>query len=239
MKRNFTLIELLITIAVIAILASLLLPSLTKVRDKARSVQCQNNIKQLTMGNLSYANDNSDATIPGTVYGGRRWFARPEFTELYCKITLPTSSYPEYWSTKHACPMAPAATMKFGSYSAFEGGKSYALNKGRTDQHDVDNYDDTLRYYIKLTKVRQPSEKLMFTEIVSGGLYDEYGSWFDKWHSLANNSTSTEDVGYLAYRHGGLRHINVSFLDGHLENSHYARISADISKNYLRYHPYE
>ncbi len=67
MKRNFTLIELLITIAIIAILASLLLPSLTKVRDKARSVQCQNNIKQLTMGNLSYANDNSDATIPGTV----------------------------------------------------------------------------------------------------------------------------------------------------------------------------
>ena len=201
MTRKFTLVELLITISIIAILAALLLPSLSKARDRARSLQCQNNIKQLTMGNLSYANDNSDATVPGNVFGGRRWFARREFTELYCKI-----------------PMAPAAAMKFGIHSAFEGGKSYALNRGRTDQYDLDNYDNTLRYFVKLTKVRQPSTKIMFAEVVSGGLYSEYDSWyFEKWHSLENNSQSTADVGYFAYRHSGLTRINVSFLDGHLQ----------------------
>jgi len=238
MTRKFTLVELLITISIIAILAALLLPSLSKARDRARSLQCQNNIKQLTMGNLSYANDNSDATVPGNVFGGRRWFARREFTELYCKITLPNPAYPEYWSTKHACPMAPAAAMKFGIHSAFEGGKSYALNRGRTDQYDLDNYDNTLRYFVKLTKVRQPSTKIMFAEVVSGGLYSEYDSWyFEKWHSLENNSQSTADVGYFAYRHSGLTRINVSFLDGHLENAHYTIISANLG-NEKKFRPY-
>ena len=40
MKRAFTLTELLVTIAVIAILAALLLPNLAKVKAKARSISC-------------------------------------------------------------------------------------------------------------------------------------------------------------------------------------------------------
>ena len=125
MTRKFTLVELLITISIIAILAALLLPSLSKARDRARSLQCQNNIKQLTMGNLSYANDNSDATVPGNVSGGRRWFARREFTELYCKITLPNPAYPEYWSTKHACPMpSPPSRYSPGNEDKYSSGNS-------------------------------------------------------------------------------------------------------------------
>jgi len=59
-KKFFTLIELLITIAIIAILASLLLPALSKARDRAKSATDINNIKNLGSAVLFYANDYQD-----------------------------------------------------------------------------------------------------------------------------------------------------------------------------------
>lgn len=59
-QRAFTLLELLVVIAIVGILASLLLPALTRAKDQARKARCVSNIRQITTAGLMYADDNSN-----------------------------------------------------------------------------------------------------------------------------------------------------------------------------------
>jgi prepilin-type N-terminal cleavage/methylation domain-containing protein len=60
----FTLIELLVVIAVIAILAGMLLAALSKAKAKGQSSVCLNNLHQLQLGWLMYAQSNDDSMPP-------------------------------------------------------------------------------------------------------------------------------------------------------------------------------
>ena len=65
-KTAFTLIELLVVISIIAILASLAIPAFSRVMEKGRAVKDANNLRQLGIGTMGYANDNSDCFFSGS-----------------------------------------------------------------------------------------------------------------------------------------------------------------------------
>lgn len=66
--KKFSLIELLVVVAIIGILASLLMPSLSRARGEARAAVCKNNLKQAGIALSMYAGDNNDALLTNIHY---------------------------------------------------------------------------------------------------------------------------------------------------------------------------
>ncbi|MGE3180729.1 MAG: type II secretion system protein [Phycisphaerae bacterium] len=125
----FTLIELLVVIAIISLLISILLPALSGVRRSARGVVCLSNLRQLSHGWHSYADENNDVALPGR-YGnagggtsnpanmyelgnGRKY--RPRWVATMGKqVGIPAFNFPsttddrqDYDSSVYACPEKP------------------------------------------------------------------------------------------------------------------------------------
>lgn len=216
MKKEFTLIELLVVIAIIAILASMLLPALSKARDKARTISCVNNIKQLALYSVMYADDNDDQLPAGGRAGN--W---PYFTNHVAPYAMTTHSFYlwGYYITGalasdttgggvlrfplQKCPSdsSPAwlgEANKWAWYIGGATGSSYNVNGslGNYTAYSTSPY----RYAgVPITTILNPSSKNYIMDMGGAG----YWHW--------------ERTSGLKFNHNGGNSLNVSMADGHVE----------------------
>lgn len=80
--RRFTLVELLVVVAVISLLMAMLLPALKSARDKANQIKCSGNLKQLGTSFVMYSGDFWEC-LPPSIDASSRWWCRNEILGPY------------------------------------------------------------------------------------------------------------------------------------------------------------
>src|SRR3954464_9721015 len=134
-RTAFTLIELLVVIAIIAILASMLLPALARAKERAKIAKCVSNEKQIALGYILYAGDQTDyLPVAGSpdLARGAGWVAPSRwFMEISPYISTGSETNYSQMVAKDkvvACPSAQIAKAIPTNVPGYQGYGGYGHN---------------------------------------------------------------------------------------------------------------
>jgi len=219
----FTLVELLVVIGIIAILVSILLPSLAKARNQANSVKCASNMRQLYMACAMFAGENKDhLPRPSIVGSDRPTIPEVDRTTVFAQEDLPGKPaasgradlkigalwryIPGIDARRKVilCPSDNGEKTQGGGpvSSGEERNFSYSWNAYITDPNDQQRGGGKRLLGIQLGRVRNPGDKIMICE----ELAPNDGWWLV--YDLDGVGTTPRGDDWPAGRHAGQRYVN-------------------------------
>ena len=216
-RSGFTLVELLIVIAIIAILAAILFPVFARARENARRSSCQSNLKQMSLAWMQYTQDNDEAAVPASWYEPSQGFHLWNGTGQYAG-TFDYTASPMWPYMKNAqftgCPSAHSDEaadwgmtdygynqLYVGGYGPGDGGSRVAAspNKARMTEKPAN-----------LAQLQTPSQTLLFAD----SMWTTPTGSHSRWPWLYPPSSGAAN-GFLQARH--LETCNIAFVDGHVK----------------------
>lgn len=218
MRRGFTLLELLVCSAIIALLLALTLPGLANARAGARAATCGSSIRQLAIAVQLYAQENRGLCVPGAsdfLQNLHRWHGRRTTTSVPFDGTR--GPLHQFLGGEQAVRSCPSFEPEVGGTVAFERGcGGYGYNNAylgvrlrglRTGTQSV----ETDRLGAALDRLPQPAATVMFadTAFLTAGLVD-YSFAEPRFHP----TTGTRADPSIHFRH--LRRAGVAWADGHV-----------------------
>ena len=213
-RHGFTLIELLVVIAVVAVLAALVLPALARAKARAQGIGCANNIKQLSLAWLVYADENSDLLVnnhgiqetlkrrQNWVNGVEDWGNSDGNTNL---ATLTGGKLAPYLAANTAVFKCPS------DRSVADNGprlRSMSLNSLVGDPGELTNrFNPQLVQFFKLAEVPSPAVIYAFLDEHPDTIND--GFFMNRWDQYIWGNLPA------SYHDGA---ATLSFADGHMES---------------------
>ena len=221
----FTLMELLIVIAMIAILASLLLPALNSAQKKAMGIQCSNQLKQHLTALISYTSDYDDWSfcagmgLPGVNTTGFQWYGMVNFIQ---NVRHSNGSF--HNNTRigiFRCPLDTSRTSTGGIY------QNYGYNGRHEAYHTDQSSSNPWRGmdFRKIGKIKHPSHLMWIGE----GKPTSYGGNAVSYTNAQGTNPGITNLSQLkdTMHHGGTSG-NYGMVDGHVSTLTYSKVAEEF-----------